>query len=98
MNKGLKVIISAEIDKLKKNIDEGKKEIKGFKDQVAAAKKNVDADFQAMGNGIKNGLKIGAAGIAAAGAALMALGVSTKEFRAEQAKLMTAFEAAGGSA
>lgn len=98
MNKGLKVIISAEIDKLKKNIDEGKKEIKGFKDQVADAKKNVDADFKAAGESIKNGLKIGATGIAAAGAALLALGVSTKEFRAEQAKLITAFEAAGGSA
>ena len=44
------------------------------------------------------GAKAMATGIAAAGAALIGLGASTAEYRAEQAKLNTAFEAAGGSA
>ena len=51
-----------------------------------------------MGAGIANGAKAVATGLAAAGGALLALGASTAEYRAEQAKLVTAFEAAGGSA
>ena len=98
MNEQLKIIISAEIDKLKQNVDNAKKQVKSFKEQVADAKKNVDADFKAAGQSIKTGLAVGAGAIAAAGTALLALGASTAEYRAEQAKLQTAFEAAGGSA
>ena len=51
-----------------------------------------------MGEGIKKGIKTIATGVAAAGTALLALGASTAEYRAEQAKLTTAFETAGASA
>ena len=98
MNEQLKIIISAEIDKLKQNVDTAKKQVKSFKDQVADAKKNVDADFKAAGQSIKTGLTIGAGAIAAAGAALLSLSSSTEEYRNNQAKLTTAFEAAGSSA
>ena len=98
MNEELKIIISAEIDKLKQNVDTAKKQVKSFKDQVADAKKNVDADFKAAGQSIKTGLTIGAGAIAAAGAALLSLSSSTEEYRNNQAKLTTAFEAAGSSA
>ena len=98
MNEELKIIISAEIDKLKQNVDTAKKQVKSFKDQVADAKKNVDADFKAAGQSIKTGLTIGAGAIVAAGAALLSLSSATEEYRNNQAKLTTAFEAAGSTA
>lgn len=98
MNEKLTIIISAEIDKLKNNIAQSKKEISSFKEQVAKAKQNVDADFKAAGASIKTGLTVGIGAMAAAGTALLALTAATEEYRNNQAKLTTAFEAAGGSA
>lgn len=98
MNEELKVIISAEIGNLKKNISEAKKEISGFKDQVAKASKNVDADFKKLGEGIKKGAKVMATSLAAVGAAFLALGPTTEEYRQSQAQLASAFEASGGTA
>lgn len=98
MNEQLKIIISAEINNLKQNVDTAKKQVKSFKDQVADAKKNVDADFKAAGQSIKTGLTIGAGAIVAAGAALLSLSSASEEYRNNQAKLTTAFEAAGSTA
>lgn len=98
MNEELKVIISAEIDKLKKNVSEAKKEISGFKDQVAKASTNVDADFKKLSEGIKKGGKVMVSSAAAVSAAFLALGPTTEEYRQSQAQLASAFEAAGGSA
>lgn len=44
------------------------------------------------------GLKVAGAGMLAAGAALVGIAESSKEYRAEQAKLVSAFETAGASA
>lgn len=98
MNEELKIIISAQIDKLKQNVDKAKKEVESFKDKVKKASADVDNNFKSMGAGIASGAKAVATGLAATGGALLALGASTAEYRAEQAKLVTAFEAAGGSA
>lgn len=98
MNEQLKVIISAEIDKLKQGIENAKKEVKSFKEQVKEASKTADENLKKAGESIKAGAKAAAVGVAAAGTALLALSASTKEYRQEQAKLTTAFEAAGGSA
>lgn len=98
MNEQLKIIISAEIDKAKKNIEEAKSKITGFKEEVAKASKEVDGNFAAIGEKINGGMKAAGVAIAAAGASLVALAKSTEEYRAEQAKLNTAFEAAGASA
>lgn len=98
MNEELKVIISAEVTKFKQGVEKAKSEITDFKAKVKEASKEVDDKFKSMGQGITNGLKVGAAGIAAAGTALLALGASTAEYRAEQAKLVSAFETAGSSA
>ena len=98
MNEELKVIISAEIGNLKKNINEAKKEISGFKDQVAKASKNVDADFKKLSEGIKKGGKVMVSSVAAVGAAFLALGPATEKYRQSQAQLASAFEASGGSA
>lgn len=98
MNEELKVIISAEIGNLKKNINETKKEISGFKDQVAKASKNVDADLKKLSEGIKKGGKVMATSVAAVGAAFLALGPATEKYRQSQAQLASAFEASGGTA
>ena len=98
MNEQLKIIISAEIDKFKQNVENAQKSIGGFKEQVAEASKTVDDKFKKIGTGIANGAKAAAVGLAAVGTALLALGASTQEYRNEQAKLVTAFEAAGSGA
>lgn len=98
MNEQLKIIISAEIDKLKKGVDEAKKKVSSFKDQVKAASANVDADIKKMGEGIATGLKAAGVAILAVGTALLALGASTTEFRQNQAQLNSAFEQAGFTA
>lgn len=98
MNEELKIIISAQIDKLKANVEKAKSEVNSFKDQVAKASKDVDKNFAAIGEGIQKGFKAAVTTVAAVGTALLALGASTQEYRNEQAKLTTAFEAAGSSA
>lgn len=98
MNEQLKIIISAEVDKLKSGVQDAKKEVGNFKQQVQEASKNVDVNFKKVGEGIKNAAKKMAVGVASAGTALLALGASTKDYRAEQAKLNSAFETAGASA
>ena len=98
MNEQLKIIISAEVDKLKSGVQDAKKEVGNFKQQVQEASKNVDVNFKKVGEGIKNAAKKIAVGVASAGTALLALGASTKDYRAEQAKLNSAFETAGASA
>jgi hypothetical protein len=94
----LKVIIKAETDKFKKSVEDAERQTKSFKEQVAEAGKTVEEDLAGAGEKINSGLKVGMAAIAAAGAALLALGASSAEYRNEQAKLQTAFETAGKSA
>ena len=94
----LKVIIKAETDKFKSNLEEAEKQTKSFKEQVEEAGKNVDEHLKGAGEKISSGLKTACTALAATGTALLALGASTAEYRNEQAKLVTAFEAAGGSA
>lgn len=98
MNEELKVIISAEVAKLKNGVDEAKKKVKSFQEQVKEASKDVDSKFAAIGTGISNAAKTMGIGVAAAAGALLALGASTAEYRESQALLKTAFEEAGGSA
>ena len=98
MNEELKIIISAEVEKLKKGVEDAKKHMQGFKDQVKEASKNADDNIKKMGEGIKNGLKVVGTTIAAAGTALLALAASTTEYRQNQAQLNAAFEQAGLSA
>lgn len=62
------------------------------------ASKDVDENFKNIGASMASGAKAAAVGLAAAGTALLALGASTQEYRNEQAKLTTAFEAAGSTA
>lgn len=94
----LKIIISATTEKLNASVREAKNEISSFKDQVQQASKDVDGNLKSMGDALNQGWKTAATTIAGVGTALLALGPATQEYRNEQAKLQTAFEAAGGSA
>lgn len=98
MNEELKIIISAEVAKVKQGVKQAKQEISNFSKKVEEAKKNVDASFKAMGNGIKTATKVIAASIAGVGVALIGVAANTEEYRNQQALLKTAFENAGASA
>lgn len=53
----LKVIISAEISKLKQGVKEAKSEISNFQTQLDKAKANVSSNFKSIGDSIGNALK-----------------------------------------
>lgn len=97
MTEELKIIISAEIGKFKKSMEDTKKEIDEFQKQGEDAQKKIGDTFKKIGEGIKAGLKVGAK-ISGAAAALTAFVKSTEEFREGQAKIATAFGEAGASA
>ena len=98
MNEKLQIIISAQVQNLRKNVEDAQKKVLSFKQQVEKASKDVDGKFESMGSAAANAGKVMAGAFVAVGTALLALGASTAEYRQEQAKLETAFEAAGGSA
>lgn len=97
MTEELKVIISAEIGKFKKSMEDTKKEINDFQKKGEEARKKIGDTFKKIGEGIKKGLKVGAA-ITGATGALTAFVKSTEEFREGQAKIVTSFGEAGASA
>lgn len=98
MNEELKIVISAEVAKLKQGVENAKKHIQSFSAKVAEAKKDVDSNFAAIGTSINNAAKAAGVGVAAMGAALLANVSATEEYRNQQAMLITAFESAGASA
>ena len=98
MNEELKIIISAEIDKLKDELKKGQQELKQTEQQAKKSGANIGKAMAAAGKAVAAGLKAAIAGAAALGASMVAIAESTREFRTEQAMLTTAFETAGGSA
>ena len=98
MTEELKVYITAEISKLKSELDKGKKEVEDFGKKGKVSFQEFNDGFQQVGDAAKKGLAVAGAAIAGAATALLALGNSTKEYRVAQAKLNTAFEAAGSTA
>lgn len=98
MNEQLKIIISAEIDKLKNNIKEGTRLIDKFGEDGEKAFSEFNDGIQKAGDISKGVLATMGAAVTGAAAALLALTASTQEYRNQQAQLVTAFETAGGSA
>lgn len=98
MTEELKILISAEIGKLKQELDKGKKEVENFSKNSKTSFKDFTDAATEVGNSCKQGLKVAATAVAGAATALLALGASTKEYRENQGKLNAAFEAAGASA
>lgn len=79
MNEELKVIISAEIAKLKQGMEDAKQQINSFAQQVEKAKANVDKNIKTLGDNINKGFKVATATIAAGGAALVAYATKTAQ-------------------
>lgn len=98
MTEELKVYITAEISKLKSELDKGKKEVEDFGKKGKVSFQEFSDEMTKAGDFAKKGLAVTGAAIAGAATALLALGASTKEYRVAQAKLTSAFEAAGSSA
>lgn len=98
MNEQLKIIISAEVDKLKSEVNNAKKSIKDFVKDGTKDLGALNDEFQKYGNAAKVGLGAAAGAVTAAAGALLGLSAATAEYRNEQAKLVTAFETAGASA
>ena len=102
MNEELKVIISAEIGKLKATVVKAKQEINDFKEQVKKAKADTDKHYKAIGESIGNGLKkaaaVGVAAVVGVTAAIGGASAATAEYRRNQGLLTAAFETAGASA
>jgi phage-related protein len=98
MTEQLKIIIAAEIDKFKQNVNDAKKKIKDFIKEGTKDFSALNDEFQKVGDSSKKFLAVSAGAVAGAATALLALGNSTKEYRQQQAMLATAFETAGGSA
>lgn len=92
MNEELKVIISAEISKVKKGVDEAKKEINSFTEQVKKASKDVDSKFksigESIGSAIKSGVKVATTAISAASTAIAGFVASSVKSFADYEQLV----------
>ena len=98
MNEELKVIISAEVSKLKQGVDEAKKAVGTFRSELDKHKEAIGKAWTTTGEAATKASKVIIGGVAAAGTALVGAAVATKDYRTEQAKLNAAFETAKASA
>lgn len=102
MTEELKIKITAEVNKLKQGVQEAKKAVDKFTDGAEKGASEMDEAFKNAGTAIKDHLtsaaQIGATAIAGLGTALLGSAAATEEYRVAQAKLNTAFEAAGSNA
>ena len=98
MNEELKIIISAEITKLKSAVNEAKGVISTFKSEINKSKDVLEKSWKTIGEGATKASKVIIGGIAGIGTALVGSAAMTTDYRNVMAKLNTAFEAAGSSA
>lgn len=94
----LKIIISAEFDKLKKDLAEAKKETENFSKKSKSGLAGFNDGVKKANEVASKAFKAIALSVAGAAAALLALAGKSEEYRVSQAQLATAFETAGGSA
>lgn len=98
MERSLKVIISAEIAKFEKGVQDAISEMQGFRGKSEKEIQKIDDAIKGMGTSLTDFSKKAGAAMAAVGGALVGSAAATEEYRVAQAKLNTAFEAAGASA
>lgn len=108
----LKVVLEADTSDLEKGMSDAEKAVKEFADEADGAKGKISKFFndnikdmdgfksgiQKAGEVSTNFLKVTAGAVAGVGAAFLALGPATQEYRQEMAKLETAFTTSGSSA
>lgn len=97
MDKSLKVIISAEVTKLKKGVQDAIKEVQGFGDKSKKEIEKIDKAFETAGTTLMDWGKKAGPAMAAVGTALLGTAAATEQYRVNQAKLNAAFETAGAS-
>lgn len=95
MNEQLKIIISAETEKLKQGIQEAKHAVGTFKGEIAKNKEVISKAWNTAGKACVEATKKMAVGAAAVGTALLGTVAATEEYRQNQAQLNAAFEQAG---
>lgn len=83
---------------LKAQISNAKSEVEGFVSKSGVSLEKFSTGFSKIGDAAKTGLKVAAGAVAGAATALVGATVATEEYREAQAKLVSAFEAAGSSA
>ena len=98
MEEKLKIIISAEIDKLKQQLSNAKTEVQSFGDKAKDAMNKAKDAFAKGASVAGTAIKGIAGGITAVAGAVVGLVASTAEYNENQAKLKSAFESAGSSA
>lgn len=98
MSEELKVIISAEISKLKSAVGKAKAEVDEFASKGKAGFEKFQQAADKTGQVVKTSMKVVATALAAAGAALIGLSGATQEYREDSARLTASFEQAGLSA
>lgn len=97
MNEELKIIISAEIEKLQKGVDNAQKKLQNFQKKTKIGSQEFNDVMKRMGDASKRAMAIAAGAFAGAAAALMALADSTEDYRIKMSNLFTNFEMAGSS-
>lgn len=98
MNEELKVIITAETEKLNKEIDKSKDKVEEFGKDSEKSFGDFEDSLGKAKNFCKSAMKVMATAITGAVTAMGVLSESTKDLRTNQAKLKTTFESAGASA
>lgn len=98
MTEELKIIISAEIDKLKQELQKGQKELKQTEETAKKSGGSIGKALSAAGKVVGTATKAMIAGFTAVAGAVIGLTEKTREYRTQQAMLATAFQTAGGSA
>ena len=98
MNEQLKVVITAEINKLKTELGKGQKLLTGFKEAGAKAGKTLGSAFKAVGSAISKAVKISAVAITALVTAMVSVAEKTRDYRKQQTQLTASFRAAGSTA
>jgi hypothetical protein len=95
LNEQLKIIISAESDKLKQGIQEAKHAVSTFKDEIKKNKEVISKGWNAVGKASVEATKKIITGTAAIATALAGTAAATIDYRQNQAQLNAAFEQAG---
>lgn len=95
MDKQLKVVISAEVAKFKKGVQDAVKDMQGFSGKSEKEIKKIDDALKEAGTTLTDWGKKAGAALAAFGAGLIASNAATIEYRQSMAQLTTSYEELG---
>lgn len=98
MNEALRIIITAEITELKRQVAAAKSQIEGLEQNGKKGFGNFGKAAAGAGKAVLGAMAIAGTAIMGAGAALLGLAESTQEYREAQARLEASFKTAGMSA